>query len=201
MVSIDRNAGEAWFSNLDALHWASTTGVRRPRPEVVSGVGDETSAAAALREVERGRYLIYRGHYANALQLLAAMRRGLSTGARLGMRERAPIDAYRYAREAKHREHDLLCRLVVLLNGTAYRLMLDGAPTLGDFGVQVWGPIDDRPLVVPLREWMGARGAREWYRNGVEVPALKARVHPHRSYAVMEGCTLGWLCTHEQHCE
>lgn len=179
MVSIDRSAGEAWFSGRDALRWASTTGVHQPRPEEVSGVGDETSVAAALREVERGRYLIYRGHYANALQLLAAMRRRLSDGARMGVPGHAPIDAYRHAREAKRREHDLLCRLVVLLNGAAYCPMLDGAPPLGDFGVQVWGPIDDRPLVVPLREWMGARGAREWYRTGVEVPALKARVHPH----------------------
>ena len=132
-----------------------------------------------MREVERGRYLIYRGHYAHALQLLAAMRRRLSDGARPGVRKGAPIDAYRYAREAKRREHDLLCRLVVLLNGTTYCPMLDGTPALGDFGVQVWGPIDDRPLVVPLREWMGARGAREWYRTGVEVPALRARGHPH----------------------
>jgi methylase of polypeptide subunit release factors len=33
--------------------------------------------------------------------------------------------------------------------------------------------------MVPLREWVGARGAREWYRRGVEVPILGARVHPH----------------------
>jgi hypothetical protein len=90
MVSIDRSADKAWFSGLDALRWASATGVREPRPEDVSGVGDETSAAAALREVERGRYVIYRGHYSNALQLLAAMHLRLSDEARLGVRERAP---------------------------------------------------------------------------------------------------------------
>jgi methylase of polypeptide subunit release factors len=122
---------------------------------------------------------MYRGHYANALQLLAAMRRRLSDGAGSGLRGCAPIDAYRSAREAKQREHDLLGRLVVSLEGAAYRPDLDGAPALGDFGIQVWGPIGDRPLVVPMREWIGARGAREWYRTGVQVPVLRARVHPH----------------------
>src|SRR5262249_34184852 len=66
----------------------------------------------------------------------------------------------------------------VLVKGTAYRPGLAGAPALGDFGTQVWGPTDGRPLAVPLREWVGARGAREWYRTGVEVPALQARGHP-----------------------
>lgn len=37
----------------------------------------------------------------------------------------------------------------------------------------------ERPLLVPLREWVGAVGAREWYQLGVEVPALGGRVHPH----------------------
>src|SRR4051812_19784053 len=99
------------------------------------------------------------------------MRRRLSAEPRSGGRERAPIDLYRDARDAKRREHELLCRLAVLLNGTAYCPTLAGAPMLGDFGVQAWGAIDDRPLLVPLREWIGARGAREWYRRGVEVPA------------------------------
>jgi methylase of polypeptide subunit release factors len=30
-----------------------------------------------------------------------------------------------------------------------------------------------------MREWLGAKGAREWYRRGVEVPALGARIYPH----------------------
>jgi methylase of polypeptide subunit release factors len=95
------------------------------------------------------------------------------------MKDPAPIDVYRCARETKHREHELLCRLLVALDGSAYRPMLEDAPALGDFGVQVWGAIDESRLLVPLREWIGARGAREWCRRGVEVPALKARVHPH----------------------
>jgi len=190
MVSIDRSVAEACFPSLDTLRWASATEVRRPRPEEVSGIGDETSAATALREVERGRYLLYRGHYANALQLLSAMRRRLSNGARSQGHERkvTAIDAYRHARELKQREHDLLSRLVVWLSGMAYGPMLEGAPRLGQFGVQVWGPIEDQPILIPLREWIGARGAREWYRVGVEVPALNARVHPHYGvFALIRG--------------
>jgi hypothetical protein len=39
--------------------------------------------------------------------------------------------------------------------------------------------IEGRPLLAPFREWVGAVGAREWHRKGVEVPALGAKIYPH----------------------
>jgi predicted RNA methylase len=174
---IDIKTDETWSARLDILRWASTTGVPRPRAEEVWRIGDETSATSALRLVGRGRYLLYRGHFVNAMQLLAAMRRRIATGPRPLARVRAPLDIYRAERERKRREHDVLGRLVVLLERVDYRPMLDGAAPLGEFGAQAWGPIEG-PILVPLREWVGARGAREWYRKGVEVPALGGRVHP-----------------------
>jgi methylase of polypeptide subunit release factors len=37
----------------------------------------------------------------------------------------------------------------------------------------------DGPYVASLRELLGLIGAHEWRRNGVEIPALDARIHPH----------------------
>jgi predicted RNA methylase len=167
------------FFNVDARQWVSTTGVPAPRPADVTVVGDELSAAAALRAVGAGRHLLYRGHYVNALQLLAAMRRRLAKPAGWRIGERNPGRTYRAQREARRIEHDLLSRVFVLLTGGTYQPVLEGAPALGDFGAQVWGPIEGRQVLVPLSEWVGAKGAREWYRRGVEVPALGARVYPH----------------------
>ena len=36
-----------------------------------------------------------------------------------------------------------------------------------------------RPRCASLRELLGLIGAHEWRKNGVEIPALGARIHPH----------------------
>ena len=52
------------------------------------------------------------------------------------------------------------------------------APDLSDACSEAWGPAT-QPYVTSLRELQGAVGAYEWRKNGVDVPALDARVHPH----------------------
>ncbi|MGA8893220.1 MAG: class I SAM-dependent methyltransferase, partial [Anaeromyxobacteraceae bacterium] len=41
------------------------------------------------------------------------------------------------------------------------------------------GAAPGEPGLLPLREVLGAVGAQEWRRKGVEVPGLPGRVHPH----------------------
>ena len=45
-----------------------------------------------------------------------------------------------------------------------------------------------------FHSWMARNTRLRWRRE-------EESFDSHRSYAVMEGCTLGWLYTHEQHCE
>jgi methylase of polypeptide subunit release factors len=163
----------------DCRSWASSTGVPAPSPGNVIIVGDTLPVAVALSEAQGGRYLLYLGRYANARRLLAAMGRRLAAYHSTVRRASTPAEAFHKEREAKQTKHDLLSRLVVLLIGPDYRPLLNGAAPLEDFGGQVWGPIGARTLMVPMREWVGAIGAREWYLRGVEVPSLGASVHPH----------------------
>jgi methylase of polypeptide subunit release factors len=163
----------------DTRSWASSTGVPAPPPGNVIIVRDALPVAEALSEAQGGRYLLYLGHYANARRLLAAMGRRLAGYHSTVRRVSTPAETFHKERVAKQKKHDLLSRLVVLLIGPDYRPLLNGATPLGDYGGQVWGPIGARTLMVPLHEWVGAIGAREWYRRGVEVPSLGASVHPH----------------------
>ena len=80
------------FFDPDARQWFSTTGVPAPRPADVTVVGDELASAAALRDVVAGRHLLYRGHYVNALQLLAAMRRRLARPASSRIHGHTPVN-------------------------------------------------------------------------------------------------------------
>jgi SAM-dependent methyltransferase len=195
----DRKGTDGCF-DLGALRWVSATGVPAPRPAEVAVVGDELSASTALHAVGAGRHLLYRGHYVNALQLLSAMRRRLQKAAGSKVHSHFPGDVYHCGRAAKRREHDQLSRVWVLLGGPAYRPLLEGAPALGDFGAQVWGPVPAGTILVPLREWLGAKGAREWYRRGVEVPALGARIYPHYGvFAPIRGAYVDLVAEQAEH--
>jgi SAM-dependent methyltransferase len=155
--------------------WRSATGVPAPAGGLLPA-GDRLSAAAALGAVRDGHWLLYSGRYANARQLLTAM------GRRLVGREPVAVSdpgaAFRGQRRLRALTHALLSRLLVVVEGPDFRPRLAGAPPLGTFGEQVWGPVSGRPLLVPLREWIGAVGAREWHKVGVSVPAVGGRIHP-----------------------
>jgi SAM-dependent methyltransferase len=200
MAKVYERKGTDCCFDLGALRWVSATGVSAPRPADVAVVGDELSASSALRAVGGGRHLLYRGHYVNALQLLSAMRRRLQRAAGSRIQSHFPGDVYHCGRAAKCREHDELSRVWVLLAVPAYRPLLEGAPAFGDFGAQAWGPVPAGTILVPMREWLGAKGAREWYRRGVEVPALGARIYPHYGvFAPIRGAYVDLVAEQAEH--
>jgi hypothetical protein len=120
MVNVYERRGTNSCFDLGTLRWVSATGVSAPRPADVAVVGDELSASSALRGVDAGRDLLYRGHYVNLLQLLSAMRRRLRKAAGSMVHSHSPGDIYHCGRAAKRREHDKLSRVWVLLAGPAY---------------------------------------------------------------------------------
>jgi methylase of polypeptide subunit release factors len=52
------------------------------------------------------------------------------------------------------------------------------APEVHTACMQAYGSAQ-APYVASLRELLGVIGAHEWRRNGVDIPALGARIHPH----------------------
>ena len=152
-----------------------------PPPERIELCGDATPADAALRALRGGAHLLYRGDERNARQLLAALARRIrnerareAAGARAAL---SPAERFRALREGREREHALLSRLLVELSPD-YALGLARAGDVAAACAAAWGPPDGTPRLCALRELLGIQGAHEWYRRGVEVAALGARVHP-----------------------
>ena len=154
--------------------WRSESG--DPPPERVTPVDDRLNAATALRRAQQGEYLLYRGDYRNAHQLLAAMGRRLASKRRGPTR--SPLEIFRLERQAREREHRILSRLVVTLDA-GYGLSLPRSPDVRDACRAVWGDPKGSLTLVPLKTLWGMIGAAEWYRKGLEVPGLEGRIHPH----------------------
>lgn len=156
------------------LPWLSPSA---PPPRRLGSADDRTTGAAALARARAGETLVYRGDYRNARQLLAAMGRRLQPGRERPARG-VPLAAA-FARERQHRrqEHLLLSRLCLRVE-PGFRLDLPHAPDAAAALAEALGDAAPLPGLLPLRDLLGAIGAHEWRRKGVEVPALGARLHP-----------------------
>jgi methylase of polypeptide subunit release factors len=144
-------------------------------PERAAPAGDGTTADAALRRIRAGEWLLYRGDYHNARQLLAALGRRLR---RAGPRGGDPASAYRALRRQRREEQQVLSRLLVPFEAGG-AIPLRRAPDAREAMREAWGELPAAPGLVPLRELLGVIGAGEWRRKGVPVRALDGRVHPH----------------------
>src|SRR4051794_13562051 len=158
---------------LRSARWRSETGASIPGQVLVAD--DAITADAAYRLASQGVGLLWRGDYHNARQLLQAVSR------RLERKTRKPVSSLRETfhlnRQAQaQRAHTL--GMVLLPFEADYTIPLRRAPEVREACLEAYGTPDE-PFVASLRELLGIIGAHEWRRNGIEVPALQARVHPH----------------------
>ena len=143
-------------------------------PSELRPVDDSLNADDALRRVRKGEYLLYRGDFHNARQLLGAMGRRLPAPRHAG----TPLEAFRAERRARAIEHETLGRIVVELD-SAYKLHLKRAPDVSIACKQAWGKTSDARTVVSLKTLLGLVGAAEWRKNGLAVAGLPRKVTPH----------------------
>jgi SAM-dependent methyltransferase len=157
--------------NLSRARWWSES---VPAPARAGAADDRTTADAAFRRARGGEALVYGGDWHNARQLLAAMGRRLRPPPARGGGLAAIFSAERALRRE---EHEVLSRLAVPL-GPGWASPLRRAPPLEEALGEAFGAPPGEPALLPLREALGAIGAREWRRRGVAVPTLGASVHP-----------------------
>lgn len=151
-----------------------------PAPQTIQAVDDQIPADAAYRLASAGTSLLWRGDYQNARQLLQALTRRLERPPRNAAKTPAlsPLEAFQQQRRNQARRARILGMLLLPLDAD-YNVPLRRAPDARQACADAWGAPDTAASLVSLRELLGLIGAHEWRKKGVEVPALKARIHPH----------------------
>ncbi|MFF7446795.1 MULTISPECIES: methyltransferase [unclassified Streptomyces] len=169
---------------MSTIYWTETNTRRSarwhsesstPPPSRVIRADDRMKADAAYRLACEGTALLWQGDFHTARQLLQAMGRRI---ARKPSRQGdSPTDSFHLHRRARGHRARVLGRLLVVL-GEDYGLNLRRAPDVRQACIEAYGPASE-PMAVSFTELLGVIGAHQWRTKGVEVPALKARIHPH----------------------
>lgn len=173
-----------WTENDAACsaRWRSEAGMPPPKRVVIAD--DRLTADAAYRYACEGTAMLWRGDFQNARQLLQALVRRIERkpkkAAKPGKAPKAPAsmtEAFHLHRQAQSQRARTLAMLLLPLDAD-YRIPLRRAPDVRQACEEAYGA-DGEASVVSLREVLGLIGAHEWRKNGVEIPALGARIHPH----------------------
>jgi SAM-dependent methyltransferase len=136
---------------------------------------DRLRADDAYRLASQGTAILWRGDFQNARQLLQALARRIDRNAP----KTAPTlrESFHLVRQAQALRARILGKLLLPFEAD-YSIPLRRAPDVRQACVEAFGPVEE-PSVASVRALLGAIGAHEWRKKGIEVAALGARIHPH----------------------
>lgn len=161
-----------------SARWRSESGTPPPKRVVIAD--DRMTADAAYRLACEGTALLWRGDFQNARQLLQAMTRRLNEKPRERKNKKIPAtltEAFHLHRLAQSQRARTLGMLLIPFNAD-HSVPLRRAPDVRAACTEAYGTATE-PYIASLRGLQGLIGAYEWRKNGVEIPALGARIHPH----------------------
>jgi len=173
-----------WSENGEprTARWQSERGAAPPANIIATD--DRMTADEAYGLACQGVGLLWRGDYQNARQMLTAMSHRVDRASLKGPKSRPkakpalpPAQAFNLERQARAQRARTLGMLLIPLEAD-YTIPLRRAPDLRLACTEAYGPPRGASLVA-LRELLGVVGAHEWRRNGVELPGVGFRVHPH----------------------
>ena len=187
------NEQDAWITweESGTTHRARWRSESQALPATLLPVDDTLTANAAFKLVGEGTGLLWRGDFHNGRQLLQALGRRVDKPPRAhtprkGAPAAAPApDAPALARDAFARHRATQARRAALLGRVLlqfepdHSIALRRAPDVRAAVDEAWGAPDGTPAIASLRELQGLVGAHEWRKKGVDVPALRGRIHPH----------------------
>lgn len=168
----------AWLENevAKSAMWRSEAHVAVPKRVMV--VDDTLKADRAYQLTSEGTFLLWRGDFQNAKQLLQALARRIDHKPRKAkVQPTDPAAAFHLHRQAQSHRARILGMLLVAFE-PHHVLNLRRAPVLAEACQAVYGE-SHQPYVVSLREVLGLIGAYEWRKKGVEIAALNAKIHPY----------------------
>jgi SAM-dependent methyltransferase len=168
----------AWTEGGEArsVRWQSEGGTPPPKKIIVAD--DRITADEAYRLACEGTALLWRGDFQNARQLLQAMARRIDRKPRKAPGPTSlPAESFHLYRLAQSQRARTLGMLLLPFEDE-YRVPLRRAPDVRQACDEAYGPATG-PFVASLRELLGLIGSHEWRKNGVPVPTLGGRIHPH----------------------
>lgn len=161
--------------------WRSENG--SPPPGRVIIAGDRLSADEAYGLACQGTALLWRGDFHNARQLLTALGNRADRRSRHSQRTPTALlpsaspEAFHLYRQARAQRARTLAALLLVLDA-GYRVEAARAPDVRRACEEACGP-PQGASVLSLRALLGLIGAREWRTRGIEIAALRERIHPH----------------------
>jgi len=172
-----------WTENGEdrSARWRSESGMAPPKRVIIAD--DTTNADTAYRLACEGTALLWKGDFQNARQLLQALARRADHKGGKGKKAKAPkvpatpTEAFHLHRQAQSQRGRTLAMLLIPFEAD-YSIPLRRAPDVKLACNEAYGR-GEEAFAMSLRELLGVIGAHEWRRNGVEIPALGERIHPH----------------------
>ena len=162
-----------------SARWRSESGT--PPPKRVLIADDRMTADTAYRLACEGTALLWRGDFQNARQLLQAMARRADEEPRKRRNKKmaaTSAEAFHLHRQAQSQRARILGMLLLPFNAD-HSIPLRRAPDVRPACTEAYGPETEEPYIASLRGLQGLIGAYEWRKNGVDIPALGTRIHPH----------------------
>jgi methylase of polypeptide subunit release factors len=168
-----------------AMWWSAND---RVAPKKLVAVDDRLSTDQAMRYAAQGTAMLWLGDFYNAKQILSAIDRRLAKGRGRSAAQPVGTDAEEFyrIRQARAQRSRMMSLVLVPLtfdaqSGSAI-VPLSRAPQIGpavEFGYGHRHSSGEEGAVVSLQELIGVQSAYQWFLNGVDVPALNAKIHPH----------------------
>jgi methylase of polypeptide subunit release factors len=166
----------SWLAGEQTLTsaWHSENGWAPPKRTALAD--DTMSADTAYRLASEGVGLIWTGDFQNARQLLQALARRTAKRRPKYLELPYPerFHQVRLARAQRARTLGMLC----LPFEPHHLLKHRRAPDVKGACIAAHGD-SKAGYVMPLTELLGLISAYEWRKNGVDIPALGVRIHPH----------------------
>lgn len=170
--------------------WWSERASKAPSKVVLAD--DTMNADKAYKLACEGTGLLWRGDFQNAKQLLQALARRIDKakvnkkgGAEAEPQE--PVQLFHRHRQAQAQRANVLHKVLIQIQpdrSIALRRAPDVSAAIERF-IDLDAGTSGKGLALSLRDLLGLIGAYEWFKKGVEVPALgKANNRVHAEYGV-----------------
>lgn len=173
-----------WVENdqTETRNWV--TGSDFSLPKKILLADDRLTADNFYRQASEGTAFIYKGDFQNAKQLLQAVQRRIekSIQKKTNANSQPLSELFHKHRQSQAHRARLLSRLLICVEAD-YKINLSRAPdarqAISEALDSTAGGESPEAFVLSLRELLGFIGAHEWRKNGVFIPALDSKIHPH----------------------